>query len=225
MTLRDMRKGYGPQPFDLRHVMHISGTYDLPIGKGKAFLNSNNLASRLLGNWTIGSLMIFQSGAPVQLTGGNSTYNDYADGGIVLTGVTRKQLQSAVGVHRVPGTTYANLIDPKYLSSSTGGPANSAYINPNTTPGTIGDVVYLHGPHAFYHDLSLSKPVPIREGIDFKLQSEFLNVWNHPVFGSTPASFGGTGWQYSNGVQSTNFAQGYVTNNPRWIELRGNISF
>jgi hypothetical protein len=218
MTLRNMRRGYGPTPFDIHHVMHLSGTYDLPFGKGKAFLNQGGLISRLADNWTLGSVIVFQSGAAQQIYGGNSTYNDYADGGITLNGVTAKQLQKAIGVHRIPGTSRAMLIDPKYLSTSTGGAANSAYINPNTTPGTIGDVVYLYGPHAFYHDLSISKAVPIREGINFKLQSEFLNVWNHPVFGSTPYSFGSN-------VQSTQFAQGSVTNNPRWIELRANIEF
>lgn len=215
-TLRNLRKGYGPTPYDIRHVLHLSGTYDLPVGKGRAFLNSNNLASRLLGNWTLGSILTFQSGAAQQIYGGNYTYNDYADGGVTLTGVTPHQLQQAVGVHRVHGTTYANLLDPKYLQSNGG--ANGNYINPNTTPGTIGNILFLYGPHAFYHDLSLSKAVPIRESLNFKLQGEFLNVWNHPVFGSTPNSFG-------SGVQSSSFATASVTNNPRWIELRANIEF
>jgi hypothetical protein len=218
MTLRNMRRGYGPSPYDIRHVLHVSGTYDLPFGKGKAFLNSNDLVSKVVGNWTLGTVVVFQSGAAQQIYGGNYTYNDYADGGITLTGVTAKQLQKAVGVHRIAGTQRAMLINPKYLASSTGGAANSAYINPNTTPGTIGDVIYLHGPHAFYNDLSVSKAVPLHDKVNFKLQGEFLNVWNHPVFGSTPSSFGSS-------VQSTQFAQGTVTNNPRWIELRANIEF
>jgi len=220
MTLRNIGKGYGPTPYDIRQVLHVNGTYDLPIGRGKAFLNTNGIASRVLGNWTVGSILTFQSGAAQQIYGGNATYNDYADGGITLTGVTRRQLQKAVGVHRVPGTTYATLLDSKYLNSTSGGAANTKYISANTTPGTIGDVLFLYGPHAFYHDLSLSKVFPIREKINFKLQSEFLNVWNHPVFGSTPSSFGN-----GSNVQSSSFAIGSVTNNPRWIEIRANVEF
>lgn len=225
MTLRNPRRGYGPTPYDLRQVLHITGTYDLPIGSGKALLNNNNLTSRILGNWTIGSILTFQTGAPEQLTGGNMTYNDYADGGIVLSGVTRKQLQQSVGVHRIPGQTYAALIDPKYLASSTGNGANSTYINPNTTPGTIGDVLYLYGPHGFYHDVSLSKTFPIRESLKFRFQSEFLNIWNHPVFGSAPYSFGNVSQTFQNSVQSSSFGTGSVTNMPRVIELRANIEF
>lgn len=215
LTLRDLSKGYGPTPYDIRHVVHFTSSYDLPFGKGKTFLSSNNLVSRLAGNWTIGSIMIVQTGAAQQIYGGNATYNDYADGGIRLIGVTAKELQSAVGVHRVPGKTYARLLDPKYLSA---GGANQNYIQPNTTPGTIGERLYLYGPRAFYHDMSVSKSFPVHERVQVKLQSEFLNIWNHPVFGSTPNSFGSS-------VQSTNFANSGVTNHPRWIELRGNIEF
>jgi len=224
-TLRNIARGYGPTAFDIRHVVHFTSTYDLPFGKGKQFLNSNSLVSSILGNWTVGSIMTIQSGAAQQITGGNATFNDYADGGIRLSGVTRKELQSAIGVHRVPGTTYATLIDPKYLASSNGqGGANSTFIKPNTTPGTIGDILFLYGPRAFYHDMSVSKAVPIKDTIQFRIQGEFLNAWNHPVFGSSPGSFGNANL-YTTSIQSNSFAVSGVTNNPRIIELRGNIEF
>jgi len=140
----------------------------------------------------------------------------------VLHGVTSSQLQKAVGIHRVPGKNYANFIDPKYITPGRG--ANPAYITPNTTPGTIGSIIYLHGPHAFYQDLSASKTVPIRESVRFRLQAEFLNAWNHPVFGSTPDSFTTS----NTGIQSTSFGRVGVTNQSgfgRIIELRGNVEF
>lgn len=219
MTLRNKHLSYGPTPYDIRQVFHWNGTYDLPFGKGKAFLGGNALVRRVVGDWTMGSIITFQSGAPTQLLGGNYTYNDYADSGVTLSGVTRKQLQKAVGVHRIPGTIYASVIDPKYLQNSSGGGANTTYINPNTTPGTIGDVIYLNGPHGFYHDLSLSKSVAVHDNMRFRLQGEFLNVWNHPVFGSIPSSM------LSGNVQSTNFGLAQVTNNPRHIEIRANFEF
>jgi len=218
MTLRNKHLSYGPTPFDIRQVLHWNGTYDLPLGKGKMWLGTNPVVSRVVSSWTVGSSVTFQTGAAQQIYGGNYTYNDYADGGITLSGVTRSQLQKAVGVHRIAGSARAALIDPKYLQSTSGGGANTTYINANTTPGTIGDVLFLYGPHAFYHDMSLSKSVALHEGVRFRLQSEFLNVWNHPVFGSTPASFGSN-------VQSTGFGLGTVTNSPRHIELRANIEF
>jgi len=47
-TLRDMRLSYGPTLFDLRHVLHVNGTYDLPFGKGKQFANRSGVLDRVV---------------------------------------------------------------------------------------------------------------------------------------------------------------------------------
>lgn len=229
-TLRNIAKSYGPSQFDLRNVLHANGTYDLPFGHGRPFLKDSGLEDKVLGGWTVGTIITFQSGAPTQLLGQFNTFNDYGDGGVTLTGVTPSQLQHAVGVHRVPGQNFADLIDPKYLVSTIGGGANSSYIAPNTTPGAIGNVLFLHGPHAFFEDLSLTKAIQIHENVNFRLQSEFLNVWNHPVFGnysSGPPNY--TAASFDAGVQDYGFGTGAPTNNlngfGRIIELRANLEF
>ncbi len=227
-SLRNLGRSYGPTLFDLRHVLHANGTYDLPVGHGRQFLNQNRLVDAAIGGWTVGSILTYQTGEPVQLTGQNNTYNDYADSGITLHGITASQLQKAAGVFRVPGQTFANLINPKYLASTTGGGANPQYITPNTTPGTIGDVIYLHGPRQFYQDISLTKSVPIHESLRFRLQAAFLNAWNHPVFGDA----NGNGY-VDGGVQDYGFGLGGVSNESsgetpgfgRVIEIRANIDF
>ena len=222
-TLRDLRKSYVPSQFDLRNVFHAYGTYDLPFGKNKAFLNQGGLLDRTLGHWTIGTIITYQGGAPVTLSGENYTYNDYGDGGVVLNNVTPAQLQKSVGVHHIPGQSTVNILDPKYLSSATGGSANPAYINPNTTPGTIARIITLHGPKTYNEDLSISKAIPLFEKIDFRLQGEFLNVWNHPTFGNTSYSIDG-------GIQDGGFSQSGQTNIQsggygRVIEIRANFEF
>lgn len=213
-TLRDLSKSYGPTLNDIRNVLHASGTYDLPFGKGRQFLNGSRFLDETIGGWTVGTVTTWQSGAPYRLTGGYATFNDYADGGIVLNGVTPSQLQSSVGVNRV-GRSYVDTINPKYLASPTGGGANTQFIVPNTTAGTIGQVLYLHGPKQFFQDISLAKSFPIRETYHFKLQASFLNAWNHPAFGSPTAS-----------IQSSGFGHSGITGfGARQIELRGNFEF
>lgn len=232
-TLRNLALSYGPTLFDLRHVTHANGTYDLPFGRGKAFLSNSAFLDRIVGHWNLGTIITFQTGAPFQLIGGNATFNDYGDGGVTLTGVNASDLQHAVGVHRIAGQTSANLIDPKYISASGG--ANSSYISPNVTAGTIGNIVYLHGPHAYSQDLALTKAIPIRRELDLRIQGEFLNVWNHPVFGNTAApGYATNGGSIDAYVQDNGFGQGTVTNEGlvtgtngfgRVIELRANIEF
>jgi hypothetical protein len=70
------------------------------------------------------------------------------------------QLQTAAN-----GTpNYVVMLDSKYLSSSTTAAGRTAtYINPNTTAGSLGETIFLHGPHGFYHDMALSKVFPVKE--------------------------------------------------------------
>jgi hypothetical protein len=230
-TLRDLRKSYGPTLFDIRHSIHINGTYDLPFGKGKPFANHNAVLDRVVGGWTIGSIFTYQTGNPFLLQGGYNTFNDYADGGVVLTGVTPSQLQSAIGVYHIPGTATVSFINPKYLASATGGGANGAFINPNTTPGTIGQLVYLHGPRYVNDDISITKHLPITERVDFRFQASMLNAFNHPSF--QPGSGSGCSYYcYAAGggfpnVQASGFGIGGTSPSyqPRFIELRANFEF
>ena len=237
-TLRDMRLSYGPALYDLRHVIHISGNYDLPFGRGRQYLSNNAVLDRVVGGWTIGTIFTFQSGYPFLLGSGDMTFNDFADSGVVLNGVTASQLQSSVGTYRIPGTTQVSLINPKYLASSTGGGANPQFILPNTTPGTIGQRVWLHGPHMTFDDLAITKNFAITESVRFNLQAEMLNAFNHPVFspgvanGCTYFCFGS---QFSPYVLSGNFGivNGPYNPNPanttnggaRIVELRANVEF
>jgi hypothetical protein len=229
MTLHNLHMNYRPTPFDIRHVLHVNGTYALPVGRGKTWLNNNGILSRVAGNWVIGSIVTLQTGMPTQMTGGYNTYNDYSDGGLTFSnGLDVHKLQKAVGVHRLSKSQIAGLsgapnyvlmIDPKYLANATTGGANSNYINSNSTPGTYGSIPYLYGPHGFYQDMSFSKDFPIFKDVKFKLQSEMINVWNHPVFGNV----GGIG---DVGVTDTTFGElNSPSNTARAMDIRINIEF
>ena len=239
-TLRDMRLGYGPSLFDIRHSFNLNGTYDLPFGRGKQFANRGGILDKVIGGWTIGSIFNFQTGTPFLLSGGNNTFNNefsslaLGDGGVELHGVTASQLQSSVGVYRIPNSTNVAFLNPKYIIPGVG--ANPQYITPNTTPGTIGQRVWLYGPHYWNDDLSIGKRFPITERVSFTFQSEMLNVFNHPNF--QPGAGSGCNYYCYSGfspfVQSSGFGTGgispnYNANSPnqgaRVIELRANLEF
>lgn len=220
-TLRNLRASYVPAAFDVRHVVHVNATADLPFGKGKRWANSNAVVDRIVGGWNVGSIVTWQTGFPFRVLGAYSTYNNVADGGVNLTNVTRRQLQDAVGVYRVPGATFVSLINPTYMTinGTSNAGANSQYITPNITPGIYQPPVWLYGPHGFYQDIMISKAVPLTERFHLNLQSEFLNAWNHPVFGQATNPVGSN-------ILSTSW--GTVTGSsvsPRNIELRANFTF
>jgi hypothetical protein len=214
-TLRNLHLSYSPQSFDIRHVVHAYGTYELPFGKGKAFLSNSTLANEIVGGFSLGTIATWQTGSPFSLTGGNATYNQN-DGGVALNGISVSQLQSQMGHRYIGGGSASELgFDPSlYQSGAKGGPSVTSKLAANTTPGTIGSIVWLHGPSRFTQDMSLSKLIPIKEGTALNLQAEFINAWNHPTWGSPNGS-----------VQSPSFGLEGIATGSRQIELRANITF
>ncbi|MGH9453125.1 MAG: hypothetical protein ACRD2O_04055 [Terriglobia bacterium] len=232
-TMRNLRLSYGPTLFDLRHVVHVSGTFDLPFGTGRAFFNRPGVLDKIIGGWTVGTIFQYETGFPFQLTGGGyHTYNDYGDGGVVLSASTLSQLQRGVGVYHPTASQYPNLplgpwaytINPALLAAGQNSytpPANcnSGLVNvcQNTTPGTLAINPWLHGPSLWNDDMSLTKVLPITERIRFVLQGEALNVFNHPEW----ANPGGDITAGSNFGQS---GLGGLTG-PRQLEIRARIDF
>ena len=56
---------YALSPFDTPHNIAGSGSYELPVGRGRHFLNhSNSLVDGVLGGWQIQTILIVRSGVP-----------------------------------------------------------------------------------------------------------------------------------------------------------------
>jgi len=248
-TMRNLRLSYGPTLFDVRQVVHAYGTFDLPFGNGKAFLNRSGALDRIVGGWTIGNLFTYETGFPFPLTGGYHTFNDYGDGGVVLSGITLSQLQHSVGVYHPKPGQYPSLplgawaydFNPALLAAGQASytpPANctSGLVGAcqNLTPGTFTGNPFLYGPHLWNDDMSLTKIIAITEGIHFVFQAEALNVFNHPewanpgnnAFGGgesiqSGANFGQAGTGGLTGSSGTNL----TTGGGRLLELRARIDF
>ncbi|HEX3880754.1 MAG TPA: hypothetical protein VHW24_27420, partial [Bryobacteraceae bacterium] len=216
-TNRDFRLNYSPSAFDIRHVVHISGTYDLPFGKNRAFFTQSHLADRVIGGWTLGAISNFETGTPVVLNGGYDTMNQNDSGVVLQSGLTVAQMQSSMGVYHT-GSPWAYFINPKYIASN--GSANASYIAPETAAGVYGYHPVLYGPHWFSMDLSLNKNVAITERVRLAFQAECLNVLNHPTWG--PVTSG------TSVATATGLSFGQTTGGPtgpRVLEFRANIEF
>lgn len=224
-TLRDLRRSYGPSLFDLRHVVHLTGTADLPLGRGHRWLNRGGVVDRIVGGWNVGTILTYQTGFPSLVTGASRrTFNNIADGGVNLNGVTPEQLQAAVGVFHVTAAqnggnpaTIVDLIDPQFLAAANGGGAKNTFLTPNTVPGTIANSFYIYGPHGFYDDMSVTKNFNITERFRFNLQAELLNAFNHPTFGNS-------GGPNAN-ILSSGFMTGGTNGSARRMEIRANFEF
>jgi len=54
---------------DIPQTFNIAGTYELPFGPGRAFLNHSGVASALLGGWVVTGNFNTESGTPLNVTG------------------------------------------------------------------------------------------------------------------------------------------------------------
>ncbi|HXW56930.1 MAG TPA: carboxypeptidase-like regulatory domain-containing protein [Candidatus Cybelea sp.] len=209
-TLRDPALNHVPSPYDLRHTFNTFFTYALPFGPGHALTSNNGLLNRVIGGWTLGSIFSWQIGRNFKLAGGQDTYNwfdsynvnnylgyppDPNDSGVVLNGVSVAQLQSQVGVHPSPTITDNGVQIPNPtiqalgLPSSLFGPGGA--VQPESTPGELGQIVFLHGPMFVNTNFSLTKHIPIWERVGMDIHAEFINLFNHPNFNYTDGySFG-----------------------------------
>src|SRR6266849_4664341 len=50
---------------DQTNMINIASTYELPIGKGKAFLNNKGVVTNILGGWQISPLLEYATGTPI----------------------------------------------------------------------------------------------------------------------------------------------------------------
>jgi Carboxypeptidase regulatory-like domain len=213
ISLRDPGLNKGPSDYDIRNVFHTYFTYALPVGKGRAFSVNNPFLNGVVGGWNVGSIISWQSGLPFWIQGGYDTFNN-EDGGVILT-ATASQIQKNIGVYNTPASPYApEWINPSFNVTSV--------IQPNTNPGTIGQMLFLHGPGFFNTDISLNKVFPIYEKVTFKVQAAFLNAFNHPnwIVGSNGAP-GFIDYAASSLFQPTTSYQG----SPRVIQFRSEIDF
>jgi hypothetical protein len=187
--------------FDVKHAFSSTFTWDLPFGKGRAFLkNAPWYVNGPLGGWVVSGVARLVGGNPYQpfLTDPNLL------GGAGFNRVVRPNIVSGVPLKnplwdpkcRVGtgvGTTSFNVCEP-YINPS-------AFVRP--PKGQLGNAprtLSIREPSRQYFDLSIQKDFPMpwiggegKRRINFRVDA--LNLFNHPVFyfnsrGNTPFGFG-----------------------------------
>jgi hypothetical protein len=167
---------------DVPHKLVISPIIELPFGSGKRWA-TGGVGAAILGNWTISSIISFESGFPVSL---NANSND-------LSGL-------GVGMQRVSAGTGDPYTDGSRNERILGNWLNpAAFVDPvglvhGNLPRTLADV---RTPHRHNWDFVATKAIPFKGSARGEIRLEVLNVTNTvKVFGPTQtvgsASFGQT---------------------------------
>jgi len=165
-----------------RNRVLVSAIYQLPVGKGRAFLNRMHpVGNAILGGWELSTVSLWQTGP--FLTPITSPSLDTANLNLVYRGAILRP--DRIGSGNLPNPTPDQYFDFNAFSPVPG-------------PGRIGNsgVGILQGPPTLAIAGGMAKNFTLKEGVRLRLEATFTNLPNHPNFAppsvdvSAPATFG-----------------------------------
>jgi hypothetical protein len=187
----------------------LTGSYDLPFGRGKTFLSgAGRLLDMAVGGWTFNDVTIIQNGSPLPVTQVNSNAVTGANGTIGGS-VQRPNLTGTSPCYSgSPESRLTNYINTAAFAAA-----------PIFTYGNTPRTTNCYGPGYLNTDLSLNKTFKVTERINAQFRAEALNAFNTP-------QFNGFGASNATQIQNTNFGQIQGTLGfPRLVQLGGRITF
>jgi Carboxypeptidase regulatory-like domain/TonB dependent receptor-like, beta-barrel len=157
----------GLSAFDFRRRWTSSWLWELPVGKGKRFLNGGGIADFVLGGWQFGGILTLQDGFPFTVLCGP---------GNIQNG----------GGNCYPDSTGANPNLPRSEQTRTRFFNTDAYVDriPAGGPFRYGTTARnsVIGPGIISFDASLNKKFNLTESKFLEFRTEVFNLPNHPIW-------------------------------------------
>ena len=171
---------YGLASIDLTHRYLVSGSWELPFGKGKSFLNAGGLVDRLAGGWQVNFIGQVQSGYPLSITQASNNSNSFSGG-------QRPNLVTGASV--LADNALQRALSP---SATDGGYFNLAAFTTAaaSTFGTLTRTLDVRGPGQQNWDIGVTKDTTIFESFKAQFRVEAINALNTPVFRAPNTTFG-----------------------------------
>ncbi len=159
---------YGRAATNVEHAGAISGTWELPVGRGhRGFANASTLTDQIVGGWSLSGIATIQSGFPFSPQLG---YNPTGNGD--TRNPARPQLNPNFN-GKLYSRTPEQWFNPTAFSAPSAGTFGNAGRDSLTGPG-LSNV-----------DLSLVKNATVYETLRAQFRVEYFNVLNHTNF-TTP---------------------------------------
>jgi hypothetical protein len=165
---------------DARNRLVLSYIWELPVGRGRRFLDRDGVTNTILGGWQISGITALQSGFPFTVLS-----TDYSNSGSTTP--------------RPDRTCFGNgpkTVDKWFDTSCFTTTALQADLAAGTPRfGNSGRNI-LSGPSLHDWDFNLMKRYSLNERFKLEFRFEMYNMWNHTNFGypgtnvSVPATFG-----------------------------------
>lgn len=167
----DLNSSRGSSALDIPQDLAISGQYELPVGKGKPYLQ-NGPASWILGNWQTNAVVQLRSGQPYNMT----VSGDVANIGNTLSWWSYAR-PNLVGDPNPAHPNKNEWFDPK------------AFAVPSFSYGN-SPKNFLRSPHVADADFSLFKTFRFGESATLSFRAEAFNILNIQNYGTPDSGVG-----------------------------------
>jgi hypothetical protein len=197
---------YTNSSYDIRNRFTFNGSYQLPFGHGRDYLNNSRLMDLAVGGWQISATFTGQTGIPL---GGISPIGSTASGGSARAVKIGDPFQAggtapAGGASSCPSQvrTKENWYNPCAFANPLPGnsiPGGTLVTNPTQVLAYLGDKQNLiYGPGYWRADSSVFKNFTTLREQYLQFRADAFNLFNHPTLNNPSNTSNG-----SNGGQIT----------------------
>lgn len=218
----NVNRTYAPSLFDRRHTFNLLVTYDLPLGKGKRW-GSSALGDKVLGGWSVSGVYTAASGLPLEVVDLNACASEF--GSTPFNGYPAGLIKTTPGT--INASRHNSPTTGTFGTNSSGGVPN-AFANPDQVVASfryptfadnrlgLGDI---RGMFRWNFDFALAKRTKITERVSTRFDVQFVNAFNHPMFGGS--TFFGSNNEPNTDVssQQTFGVLSQQFNSPRYIQM------
>jgi hypothetical protein len=195
---------YGLCDTDAADVVHLSGTYALPVGRNRSFFGSTSkLVDAFIGGWSVNYIYTYQSGEPLTISCATATTSDFGCFAPVVPGE-----DIYAGAHNT--TQYLN---PGAFEQ----PAKATQIGQTDYSVLGGSPQQARGPGWYNLDSSLFKEFALGDVSRLQFRAESFNTLNNPQFGQP------TNLNYENPKTFASITS--LRNTPRLMQFALKLSF
>ena len=167
---------------DTPQALVASFFYELPVGRGKRWINQGGVTDRVLGGWYAATILSYSSGQPTEVYGPcNGTAGDVLFAGCHFTGAAR--------VNIVPGVPETNKSNFNPMTTPFWNPAAFAEPAPLTFGNEPRSLSAARGFGNRNEDFTLGKKTRLfgeRAVVDFR--AEFFNIFNRHIYQAVSGS-------------------------------------